>query len=278
MLLGVLVLVLGACAPEQSAPVTEQQTADVLPETYRPHRDCELTVAQLEDIVSSQPEAVRERIMAEPAVFLEYASHLLRLEAPLLALVDKQTALPGDYVPADLITLARYEDHLVLNREGLSLRAVIMPDLLAMVEAARQDGIQLDISSSYRSYTYQQDLFQYWTNELGLAEAERVSARPGTSQHQLGTTVDFGNITPAFAEHPAGVWLADHADRYGFSLSYPDGYEEITGYSYEPWHFRWISRSGTRMEARYFDGVQQHFLEFWREAEEALRETCTGGS
>ncbi len=235
-------------------------------------------MAELAEIVRTQPEAVQDAIMAEPAVFLEYATELLRMEEPLLALVDKTTALPADYVPADLIALTRYEDQLTLNRDGLSLRAVIMPDLLAMVEAARQDGVRLDISSSYRSYAYQQNLFEYWTNELGLEEAERVSARPGTSQHQLGTTVDFGSITPAFAEHPAGVWLADHAHQYGFSLSYPQGHEDVTGYSYEPWHFRWISRSGTRMEARYFDGIQQHFLEFWNEAEEALRESCTGRS
>jgi len=276
VLLGLFVLT--GCAPEQNPPTSDGEPAEVPAETYRPHPDCELTVVQLEEMVSTQPEAAQQRIMAEPAVFLEYARHLLQWEPPLLALVDKQTALPADYVPNDLISLPRYGDQLILNRDGLSLRAVIMPDVLAMVEAARQDGIQLDISSSYRSYTYQENLFQYWTNELGLEEAERVSARPGTSQHQLGTTVDFGSITPAFAQHPAGIWLAEHAGHYGFSLSYPDGYEAITGYSYEPWHFRWISRSGTFLEARFFGGVQQYFLEFWNQAETPIRNACTGGS
>ncbi|MFW5693758.1 MAG: M15 family metallopeptidase [Alkalispirochaeta sp.] len=254
------------------------ERADGLPGDARPHPECTLTLAELQELVSSQPEEIQRRILSEPAVFLEYARQLLSWDSPLLARVDKQTALPADYVPDDLIPLDRYGSQLILNREGLSLRAVIMPDLLAMVEAARQDGIQLDISSSYRSYDYQENLFEYWTTELGLEEAERVSARAGTSQHQLGTAIDFGSITPAFAEHPAGMWLANHAGEFGFSLSYPEGYEEITGYSYEPWHFRWITREGAHVEARYFGGIQQHFLEFWAQSEDALRETCTGRS
>lgn len=254
------------------------ETSQDLPDAYRPHPEFDLTLAQLRELVSDQSPAIRKAILAEPTVFLDYATQLLLRGADDLALVDKQNPLPADYVPQDLVPLERYADQLILNREELSLRAVIMPDLLAMVEAARQDGIQLDISSTYRSYGYQRDLFDYWVAELGQAEAERVSARAGTSQHQLGTTLDFGSITPAFAEHPAGVWLADHAGRYGFSLSYPEGYEETTGYSFEPWHFRWLSRTGTQMEARYFGGIQQHFLEFWAQAEPLLRDACTGGS
>jgi hypothetical protein len=96
-----------------------------------------------------------------------------------------------------------------------------------MVEAARLDGVLLDISSTYRSYTYQENLFAYWVDQLGREEAERVSARAGTSQHQLGTTVDFGSVTTAFAAEPGGIWLSEHAHRFGFSLSYPDGYEAV---------------------------------------------------
>lgn len=270
----------GARSPDEGELASPRliETSQDLPDAYRPHPEFDLTIAQLREIVDNQPSAIREAIMAEPTVFLEYAIRLLPRSAYDLALVDKQNPLPTDYVPQDLLPLDRYADQLILNREGLSLRAVIMPDLLAMVEAARQDGIQLDISSTYRSYDYQRNLFDYWVAELGQAEAERVSARAGTSQHQLGTTLDFGSVTRAFAEHPAGVWLAEHAGRYGFSLSYPEGYEELTGYSFEPWHFRWLSRAGTQMEARYFDGIQQYFLEFWAQAEPLLRDACSGGS
>jgi D-alanyl-D-alanine carboxypeptidase len=271
-----------SAAPPDSPPVPARtrdlESAEDLPESYRPHPDFALTMGDVRELLSDQRPIIREAILSEPAVFLEYASQLLAQEQVVLALVDKGTRLSADYVPEDLVPLQEYGDRLILNREGLSLRAAIMPDLLAMVEAARQAGIQLDISSTYRSYGYQRDLFDYWVAELGQAEAERVSARPGTSQHQLGTTVDFGSITPEFAAHPAGVWLAEHASTFGFSLSYPEGYEEVTGYSYEPWHFRWISRSGTDMERHFFDGIQQHALEFWSEAEPVLRDACTCGS
>lgn len=260
------------------ATIEQRRAPEEAPDTHRLHPEFNLTPANIQELVGNQPPAIQRRILSQPAVFLEYVARLLPREAPILALVDKQTPLPADYVPDDLVALEQYADQLTLNREGLALRAMIMPDVLAMVEAAKQDGVQLDISSTYRSYDYQKSLFEYWTEELGLAEAERVSARPGTSQHQLGTTIDFGSVTPAFAEHPAGVWLLEHASKFGFSLSYPDGYEAVTGYSYEPWHFRWISRSGTRMEARYFDGIQHHFLEFWADAESVLRDACTGGS
>ena len=202
-------------------------------------------------------------ILARPEYFLELMKQSFAEPPVFFRLVDKEHALPADYVPEDLVDLNRYRDRLVLNRGDLSLRAVILPDLFAMVEAARLDGITLDLSSTYRSYDYQAGLFQRHVDNLGLDEAERVSARPGTSQHQLGTTVDFGSITPAFADTPAGRWVAENAGEFGFSLSYPDGYEALTGYSYEPWHFRYISRVGTEIEAQFFGGLQQHFLEFY---------------
>jgi D-alanyl-D-alanine carboxypeptidase len=239
------------------------------------HPSFTLTASQLNDLVAGESPATREAIAARPEVFLDLAGRLLSLQDPLLAVVDKETALPAGYEPEDLVPLSRYSDRFILNREGLSLRAVIIPDLIAMVEAARLDGVLLDISSTYRSYTYQENLFAYWVDQLGREEAERVSARAGTSQHQLGTTVDFGSVTTAFAAEPGGIWLSEHAHRFGFSLSYPDGYEAVTGYAWEPWHFRWLSRPALRMEQEFFSGIQQHFLEFWREAETPLRNACT---
>jgi D-alanyl-D-alanine carboxypeptidase len=96
----------------------------------------------------------------------------------------------------------------------------------------------------------------------GQEMADRESARPGASQHQLGTAIDFGSITDAFAETRAGRWLVAHAWEYGFSLSYPQGYEGITGYRYESWHYRFITKAGVLLQRRYFGDVQQYLLEF----------------
>jgi len=107
-------------------------------------------------------------------------------------------------------------------------------------------GDDIYVRSAYRSYAEQERTFAYWVDVLGEAEARRVSAEPGHSEHQLGTaadltTADVGyDLTEAFAETPAGRWLAENAYRYGFALSYPVGAEPVTGYAYEPWHYRYI--------------------------------------
>ncbi|WP_169730443.1 M15 family metallopeptidase [Salinispira pacifica] len=255
------------------------------PETVSPlHPGFTLGASDFQELVrqgvssmnSAAPEETREQIyehiVSEPAIFLQYLQGMLNSPDPMLyALADKRHSLSSDYVPSDLVSLNEYQSTLVLNRNDLSLRSSIMPMVLAMVEAARLDGITLDFSSSYRSYEYQEGLFQRHVDNLGLEEAERVSARPGTSQHQLGTTMDFGSVTPAFAVHPAGLWLAEHAGDFGFSLSYPDGYEEITGYSYEPWHFRYIGDAAVSLQDRYFQGIQQYLLEFYHYTHEEFR-------
>jgi zinc D-Ala-D-Ala carboxypeptidase len=266
-------LFLPGCTPDAGQPPEPSEAVATDPVAVHPAFT--ITADDLADLVAGESPATREAVADRPEVFLDLAREILPLEAPVLAVVDKESGLPADYEPADLVPLTRYGDRLILNRDGLSLRAPIIPDLIAMVEAARLDGILLDISSTYRSYAYQENLFAYWVDQLGREEAERVSARAGTSQHQLGTTLDFGSVTTAFAEEPAGIWLRDHAHRFGFSLSYPDGYEEVTGYAWEPWHFRWLSRPALRMEREFFSGIQQHFLEFWREAETPLRSACT---
>lgn len=279
LLVTAAILLLGGCGtprlPEEDAgdPARpEPARHENLPDSFIPHPDFELTLGELRSLTIDLSGDIRGMILARPQAFLDDVAEALREPPELLWLVDRQHPLPADYVPEDLVRLERYADRLTLNREDLSLRLILMPDLLAMAEAAAQAGIVLDLSSTYRSYRYQEWLFEYWVEQIGLERAERSSARPGTSQHQLGTAIDFGSITGPFAEHPAGKWLAANASAYGFSLSYPRGYEEITGYIFEPWHFRYISRAGTRLEKRYFGGIQQFLLEFWHDAGDTFRQ------
>ena len=96
-------------------------------------------------------------------------------------------------------------------------------------------------------------------------EAVRTLAPPGHSQHQLGTAIDFGSIDVSFARTPAGQWLLANAWRYGFSLSYPEGQEALTGYSWEPWHYRYVGRAAAGLIQEFFAGRQQEFLSFYGE-------------
>ena len=98
--------------------------------------------------------------------------------------------------------------------------------------------------------------------ESGEKEAERFSARAGTSQHQLGTVVDFGSISDEFAQTRAGKWMLQNAAKYGWSLSFPKGYESVTGYVWESWHYRYIGTGACAFQQRWFNDIQQYMLEF----------------
>ena len=183
----------------------------------------------------------------------------------LRVLVDPWHPLPAGYSPPDLVGLA--EGSYRVSRAGLMLRYSAAMSLEDMARAALADGITLVASSAYRSYDHQTQVHNRLVQQMGRAAAERVSARPGHSQHQTGLALDFGDITNAFAQSPAGRWMAANAYRFGWSLSYPDGYEHITGYSWESWHFRYLGRELTAFKYNYFGGIQQFALRFLHEWE-----------
>jgi zinc D-Ala-D-Ala carboxypeptidase len=227
-----------------------------------------LTVQDLRAMTAGLPKTAQDRIVAGHAEFLHLLAQVLDEPADLLVLVDKTHPLAPDYVPPDLVKLTGYP--LAASRTDLELRGSVMTAVLDMAAAARSAGAALLISSSYRSYDYQKSVYEREVRVYGQAAADRESARPGTSQHQLGTAIDFGSITDAFADTKAGRWLASHAWEYGFSLSYPQGYEELTGYRWESWHYRFITRPAARMQKEYFDDVQQLLLVFLHDSRAAL--------
>lgn len=157
----------------------------------------------------------------------------------LMALVTKQTTL-GKYAPQDIVPLPDW----VCHKYKYHLRQEAADHLLELWEAAREEGVELKVVSAYRSYETQEQLFNDYAAYHGVEVATKFSARPGQSEHQLGTTVDFGgtevDFKDSFADTPQGQWLEDHAHEFGFVMSYPPGSEGITGYIYEPWHFRYI--------------------------------------
>ena len=179
----------------------------------------------------------------------------------LFFLIDKKHAASSSYVPKDLVSLKK-NSLFDLNKAGMKIRKEAYSALNEMAQAALNDGIRLLVSSAYRSYSYQENLFNHYVNVDGLEEAERESARPGTSQHQLGTAVDFGSISDDFDKTQMGQWIYKNAADYGWSLSFPKGYEDVTGYRWECWHFRYIGKNACRFQQKWFGGIQQFMLEF----------------
>lgn len=164
----------------------------------------------------------------------------------LLVLVNKQYQLPSTYAPPDNVPVTN--SGVRTTKSGLYVRNIIISDLTQLVDNAKAAGLDLAVLSAYRSYSTQQSTYTYWVNynSGNTAAADTISARPGHSQHQLGTAVDFttNEISDQLGQHfgntAGGKWLAEHAWEYGFALAYPAGWETTTGYSYEPWHFRYI--------------------------------------
>ena len=161
-------------------------------------------------------------------------------------LLDTNLRLPRSYEPWDLVSVARAG----IAGSG-QVRQLMIEDLEALASAARAAGKPLAVRSAYRSYATQQATFAMWVRRSGYEQALRFSARPGHSEHQLGTTVDFTTapgepLSTTFGESPAGKWLARNGWRYGFVMSYPKGQQRVSCYGYEPWHWRYVGRDLAR--------------------------------
>lgn len=162
-----------------------------------------------------------------------------------LIVVTQQFGLPESYIPPDLVALSDYFSTGVTVGIPSSVRAGLIEPLRQIIDDMHAAGLAPSILSGYRSYGEQYLAWKWWNSQY----PERVaimSARAGHSEHQLGTTVDFGS--PAlnhlfhvdFAGTPEGLWLAENAHRYGFTMSYPADTYDVTGFKYEPWHFRYV--------------------------------------
>jgi zinc D-Ala-D-Ala carboxypeptidase len=146
-----------------------------------------------------------------------------------ILIANKKYPLPTSYNPGeDPEALAAYKE---------------------MEAAAKTAGFNITAFSGFRSYEYQTTLYENYKARDGKENADRYSARPGHSEHQTGLAFDIGELgredlwlTAEFGETPAGQWLVQNAHTYGFILRYPKGKEDVTGFMYESWHFRYVGK------------------------------------
>lgn len=154
------------------------------------------------------------------------------------------------------------------NSRNLTLRPVAAAALEQMAKQMSSEGIgKMFINSAYRSYQYQADLFVSKTKQYGLAGALLRSAKAGYSEHQTGLAVDVSvpaqgcAIMECFGDTKAGRWLAENSWQHGFIIRYEKGTTAITGYSYEPWHLRFI---GKELARHYKEGNYKTLEELWQ--------------
>lgn len=157
-------------------------------------------------------------------------------QASIGVLVNKRTPnSPVNRIPTGLSAVG-----------GQSLRREAALQLQRLFSGAASAGVPMTAVSGYRSYAAQSSLYNSYVDAYGRAYADTISARAGYSEHQTGLTMDIGNpngacgLQACFASTPAGSYAAANAWKYGFVIRYPGGYTHVTGYTYEPWHLRYI--------------------------------------
>lgn len=169
-------------------------------------------------------------------------------ELPIDILVNKKNLLPRNYCPKNLVVTDQNENNFHKYKDPNlkpMVRADIYPYIQLMINDAKRDGVEFIIDSGYRSYNYQRVLLDNLIKEKG-AEAYTLIALPGSSEHQTGLAIDIAYYHNGVyddnvkGEDKEAIWLANNSYKYGFILRYPKDKENITGFQYEPWHFRFV--------------------------------------
>ncbi len=159
-----------------------------------------------------------------------------------LMLVNKYYYLTEDYEPDDLVTLTSKYNSGVNSK----MRKEAAEQVMEMSDAATLDNITIKNASGYRSYQYQVNLYDKYVERDGKKAADTYSARPGFSEHQTGLVSDINQIDNSFENTDAFKWLQNNAYKYGFILRFPKDKEDITGYQYEPWHYRYVGKKAAK--------------------------------
>lgn len=155
-------------------------------------------------------------------------------------LVNKYYSLPDKYAPDDIVSMSNqyaYPDN--------SIRSEVYDAFKEMSKAAKEDGITLIVNSSYRDYETQKEIYEDYKDKNGAEYADKYAARPNFSEHQTGLSLDIfspGYGMKNFESSSAFVWLSSNCYKYGFILRYPKDKEDLTGYSYEAWHYRYLGK------------------------------------
>ena len=159
-----------------------------------------------------------------------------------LMLVNKYYSLNKEYIPEDLVYIS--QKYAWGEKNSKQIRKVCYDAFIEMWKKAKEDGYQLMINSAYRKPQEQEEIYNYYKENRGEKYADKIAARPGSSEHETGLALDIFSIKNSnkstFEETDEAKWLEDNAYKYGFILRYPKDKKDITGYEYESWHYRYI--------------------------------------
>ena len=224
----------------------------------------------LSDQVALLPESIQniaDQVQPKPVTIFNPPKYSIDEADSIWVVVNKQRQIaPLRYKPENLV-FPDFPRPKIQNPFGLQLReeaALATVELASAMQAAGKGTLVLN--SGFRTYNTQKALYESTKQSKGIVVAEKLSARPGHSEHQLGLAADFSArgqgcvILVCFGNTEAGRWLGDNAHEFGFIVRYPKGYKPITGFQYEPWHFRYVGvELATEMKSKDVKTLE----EFW---------------
>lgn len=185
--------------------------------------------------------------------FYEY-TYPARDKNKITMLVNKYHYVDKDYVPNNLITV----DGLMINKEAYNEYKKMQDDMA-------KEGLTIRIISAYRTYQYQENLYNNYLKKEAKNIVDTYSARPGYSEHHTGLAIDVDNKKLDFNKFyltKEFLWMQDNAYKYGFILRYPKDKENITGYFYEPWHYRYVGKEIATYIKKHNITYEEYYYEF----------------
>jgi zinc D-Ala-D-Ala carboxypeptidase len=228
---------------------------------------------------ASEQTSEDEETLLEEAIFNEIQTvdgkEVIQNASNVFALVNKNFGLPAEYFPKDLVRPDVSFSFGNQDVEKSKLRKEAAVALEGMFAEAEQSGIVLYAVSGYRSYDRQETLFTAEVQKIGEEMAVEAVAEPGNSEHQTGLAMDISSrsagldLIEQFGETPEGKWLERNAHKFGFILRYPKGKEHLTGYMYEPWHYRYVGHE-VATEIYHNDWTFEEYFELAQEIKDSV--------
>lgn len=197
-----------------------------------------LSGSQVEETPAPEPEPDYPCVKFDPSLVPYVDVSPVQDPSSPYVLVNKHHYLRDTFVP-ELVTMEKGYASYSARMEPTAYQWFVK-----MVDAARADGLTLYCVSAYRSYTYQDSLYQNFVRKYGQASADTYSARAGYSEHQTGLAADINASSRKdnFENSKEYRWLVENSWKYGFILRYPEGKQSVTGFRFEPWHYRYVGQ------------------------------------
>ena len=208
------------------------QNTNFFPERFKRYMSCHLNNPgySMEDVIS----------VVNFGIDYPFYVNISTIENPydVLVLVNKYNQLPAQFNQNNLVNMDK--KYTLSDGKQYWLAAVAYEKYVQMWEDAKKEGLSMMVVSAYRTEDYQRNLYNKRLRAYGIVYADNYSARAGHSEHQTGLAIDIGSTKTSFEYTNEFKWLQEHAHEYGFIMRYPKGKTWITGYEYEPWHYRFV--------------------------------------